>query len=137
MNAALYRFESAPTHTLGRLDIAGAVFYIIERPWLDNRANVSCIPPGTYRLTFLPRSASGKYRRVYWVRNVPNRVGCLIHNGNKASQSRGCLIIGMRCGWLGGDRAVLNSRSALDRLGDLTGGADITLTITKSGGGHA
>jgi len=117
--AVLNRFESAATHTLGELVIAGVKFYIIERPWLNNASNISCIPCGIYHAVYLARTASGKYRNVHWLQNVPNRSGVLQHNGNKASHSRGCLIIGKRIGWLGGDRAVLNSRTALDEFEEI------------------
>ena len=119
MIALLTRFESAPTHTLGALEFGGATFYIIERPWLNNAPNISCIPCGVYRAIYLARSASGKYRNVHWLQGVPNRSGVLQHNGNKAAHSRGCLIIGKRAGWLGGDRAVLNSRTALDEFEEI------------------
>lgn len=113
----------------GTLLIAGTRFDILERPWAGNRRNESCIPSGTYAASFLERSSSGKYRDVFWLRQVPGRSAILIHNGNTADHSRGCLIIGKRRGILAGKPAVLNSRTALGELAALTGHKDFTLTI--------
>lgn len=119
MQAVLTRFESAPTHTLGELKFCGTLFYIIERPWLDNAPNISCIPCGIYRAVYLAQTASGRFRNVHWLRGVPNRSGVLQHQGNLARHSLGCLIIGKRIGWLGGERAVLNSRTALNEFEEI------------------
>lgn len=113
----------------GTLLIAGTHFDILERPWAGNRRNESCIPSGTYAASFLERSSSGKYRDVFWLRQVPGRSAILIHNGNTVAHSRGCLIIGKRRGILVGKPAVLNSRTALGELAALTGHKDFTLTI--------
>jgi len=108
---------------------AGGVYQVLERPWLDNRNNVSCIPPGDYECDFMARSGSGKYRNVYWLRSVPGRSGILMHSGNVVDHTLGCLIIGMRRGNLGGKPAVLNSRTALRRLVADVEKKPFTLTI--------
>lgn len=113
----------------GTLVIRGVSFAIIERPWLNNRQNQSCIPAGTYKAVFMPRSASGKYRDVWHLQDVPGRGGILIHQGNLVAHSKGCLIIGKRRGVLAGKPAVLNSRTALAELNALMQGQDFTLTI--------
>jgi len=104
-------------------------FQILERPWLNNQRNISCIPPGTYRVKYLRRSASGRYRNCYHVLNVPGRTGILIHQGNIADHSHGCLLIGKRRGWLNRKRAVLASRSALKDFVRTMGKKDFLLTI--------
>lgn len=113
----------------GTLLIAGERFHILERPWAGNTPNQSCIPAGTCTARFLPRSASGRYRNIFWLTPVEGRSGILIHNGNVVDHSRGCLIIGKRRGTLAGKPAVLNSRTALLELGRLTGARDFHLTI--------
>lgn len=129
MKLDLYRFHSDDEGTLGLLMAEGLEICVMgELPWRDNRQDVSCIPVGTYTVDYLPRSASGKYRDVYHVRNVPGRGGILIHPGNftgdKArgyrTHSWGCLLPGSRLGRLQGQRAVLASRAALRRLHDIT-----------------
>ncbi len=113
----------------GTLVAKGETFHCIERPWLDNRRNESCIPAGTYEVTFLPRSASGKYKNVWHVHDVPGRSGVLIHKGNLVEHSRGCLIIGKRRGWITRKPAVLNSGTALGEFNDLMRGETFTLKI--------
>ncbi len=129
MNCFLFRNEKKSTHTVGYLVVMGQMFRTIERPWKNNARNISCIPAGTYPCHYLPRSASGKYRKVYHVRNVANRSGVLIHNGNLVSHSRGCIILGMKTGNLGGKRAVLSSRTAMRKLNQLLDGANFNLKV--------
>jgi len=97
----------------------GEQFFTIERPWLDNKKNISCIPAGNYKTTFLPKSASGKYRNVYHLQDVFKRLGILTHNGNLVHHSKGCIIIGKRRGKLAGKPAVLNSRTGLHEFVEL------------------
>lgn len=129
MEAYLIR-QYHSTHTYGMLITdTGQIFYSIERPWLNNQRNISCIPPGTYRTTFLPRSASGKYKNVWHIQNVPNRGGILIHNGNFVSHSKGCLILGFKKGVLGGTPAVLQSRKGMRELNKAINENEFNLTI--------
>ena len=129
--AKLSRKEMTDVYTLGVLSVGDDSFWILERPWKGNKPNVSCIPSGRYAATFMARSSSGKYKRVYWVRQVQGRSGILIHNGNLVRHSLGCLIVGNRPGWMQGKRAVFNSRSALKRLDNLLAGRKMRLTITN------
>lgn len=128
MNAFLFR-QAYPSHVAGTLVVGEQLLYTIERPWLDNRSNISCIPAGKYLVKFMARSASGKYRNVWHLQNVPGRSGILIHNGNLVSHSRGCLILGSRTGSLGGHPAVLGSRGALRKLQSIVGRDDFFLHI--------
>lgn len=116
----------------GLLYAEGEIFHILERPWLDNQTNKSCICAGTYKSQFLPRSTSGRYRNVYWLREVPERGGILIHSGNVVDHSKGCLIIGKRRGHLAGKRAVLNSKTALQEFVQLMDGQDFLINIYGS-----
>ena len=129
LDAKLFRFERQSTHTTGALVINGYTVYVLERPWLDNKRNKSCIPSGKYICKFLPRSGSGKYRNVYHVVPVDNRSGILIHQGNLVIHSLGCLIIGSRIGTLSGKRAVLSSRQALRELNKITQNNDFNLEL--------
>jgi len=118
-----------PTHTYGTFTIEGESFSTIERPWLNNRSNISCIPEGQYITKYLPRSASGKYKRVWHMQAVPNRSGILIHNGNFVSHSRGCLILGTGKSILGGKPAVIGSRKALREVKEFLGEDDLIFNI--------
>jgi len=114
----------------GSLVIAGEIFSVLEPPWKNNASNISCIPSGEYVCNFMHRSSSGKYKNVYHIREVGGRFGILIHNGNIVTHTRGCLIIGKRKGWLARRRAVLNSKTALGELVDITGEMPFKLIIT-------
>lgn len=127
--AILLRDEVRADSIRGVLFAGGKFFHTIERPWKNNTRNESCIPAGEYQTTFLPRSASGKYRRVYHLQSVPGRTGILIHNGNLVDHSRGCLIIGLRRGSLAGKPAVINSRTALNQLFQVMGTEPFQLQI--------
>jgi hypothetical protein len=97
----LYRENSKETGTKGTLMLGDKeICSMFELPWLENAKGKSCIPPGRYEVTYLKRSASGKYKDVYHVQNVPGRTGILIHLGNWAgdtdkgfkSDTDGCLL---------------------------------------------
>ena len=125
----LFRDDVRNSCAQGMLFAKGELFYTIERPWLGNASNISCIPADSYQSVFLPRSGSGKYKNVYYLRNVPGRGGILIHNGNLASHSKGCIIIGKRRGMLAEKPAVLNSRTALHEFVELMNHDPFKITI--------
>jgi len=87
----------------------------LELPWRDNQQNVSCIPSGEY-ITKIRKSP--RFGLTYWVTKVPGRGYILIHSGNYAgdvekgykSHVEGCVLLGKTFGWLGKQKAVLNSR---------------------------
>lgn len=128
MEAFLFR-QYHKTHVFGFLVFGGNLFRTLECPWLDNKPNVSCIPPGRYTVTWLPRSYSGKYRRVWHLHNVEGRSGILIHNGNLVDHTKGCILLGNKHGVLAGKPAVLASRTAMRYLADLTGEDGFNLNI--------
>ncbi len=135
LNAKLFRFQNEGTHVMGALVIDGHKFYTIERPWLNNLRNKSCIPAGNYTAHYLPRSGSGKYRKVYHLLPVENRSGILIHTGNLVQHSLGCLIIGSKFVSKTDKRspAVYSSRKALRDLNKITGEESFALEILWSG----
>ena len=115
--------------TIGWLVVGGTVFRTMERPWKNNESNVSCIPSGVYPVDSLPQSSSGKYHNVFHVKDVPDRTGILIHNGNLVSHSKGCIILGLRKGYIGGEPAVLASRIAINKLNSIIKGGSFNLEI--------
>ena len=123
-------YRPGQSATLGWLRAGDLTLCTLELPWLGNERSVSCIPEGAYTTTYLPRSASGKYRRVYHLQDVPGRGGILLHAGNTASHSWGCMLVGTRHGVLGNRRAVLRSRSALELLRTQIGESPFTLEVT-------
>lgn len=116
--------------TFGKMTLPdGEVLDTLERPWLNNMRNKSCIPPGVYKCTWLPRSASGRYKRVWIVEGVPERSGILFHTGNLVRHSKGCILPGRSRGRLKGRDAVLSSGPALNRMRRQLVGKDFELTI--------
>lgn len=63
----------------------------LERPWLDNKRAISCIPEGIYSVK---RYRSAKYPQSWIFQNVPDRSLILIHNCNYMEQLKGCVGIG-------------------------------------------
>ena len=118
----LRRFASCDMGTFGRLSMsdtsqAEAPFeqpiytaYTVERPWLDNARNISCIPAGQY-LIAPRRYHRGKYD-AYEVLNVPDRTHILFHVGNTPDDLAGCIAPGERLGAIRGKWAVTSSKRA-------------------------
>lgn len=126
--------EYKATAALGTLMTpAGQVLASIERPWLNNASNVSCIPEGQYLAKWLPRSGSGRYKRVWHVQDVPGRTGILIHVGNFVKDSLGCILPGITHGQASGRHAVWSSGRALNKLRRELAGQDFILVVRGLG----
>lgn len=104
-------------------------FLTIEPPWLDNASNVSCVPPGRYKIELVNSPAFGE---TWELKGVPNRSEILIHWGNTPEDTEGCVLIGESWGWIDPYFAVLNSRKALKRLSALLGREEAFMTITEA-----
>lgn len=112
--------------TLGKLILpSGFTICSLERPWLNNKTNVSCIPEGIYHCKWIERSASGKYKKVWHVQNVPGRSGILFHVGNYIRHTLGCILPGMRHNNL----SVGYSLTGLNKMRKELSGKDFTLLI--------
>lgn len=85
----------------------------LENPWLDNQKNISCIPEGTYDFT---RTVSNRFGETFEIGGVKGRTRILIHWGNTAADTEGCVLLGTEIGSLGGEPAVLQSRKAFTRF---------------------
>ncbi len=110
MKLVLERFAYSPMGTFGKLRVAGKEWFTVERPWKDNRRNVSCIPEGWYRIeraTFI----RGGYK-TFLLQDVPGRSEILIHRANTMDDLAGCIAPGMRLGWVNGKWAVVETRKA-------------------------
>ena len=115
--------------TMGKL-YEGKEFicYTIERPWLKNAKNVSCIPAGTYPVKLVN---SPKFRITFEVKKVPGRAHILFHAGNAVSDSLGCILpassIDSYLGKIGGK----SSGRALTKLLNRMEGESFNLTIER------
>ena len=68
----------------------------LELPWLDNEHNISCIPEGVYNVE---KYSDTKHKNCFWVKDVPERTGILIHIGTYATgkkiNTKGCILPGV------------------------------------------
>ena len=126
----LIRFGSIPgMGTFGKFVFDGnPICFTIEREWLNNIHDISCIPIGNYICSL---HESPHFGEVYKVVDVPNRSDILIHPANIQSELRGCIAPGMSLGYYQDHWAVMNSRVALEHFMHFLGGEDFTLNIDR------
>ena len=125
----LVRFGSFKDRTIGRLNYNGEHFFTVERPWLDNQQNVSCIPTGFYKLG---RVDSPRFGPNTWqIENVSGRSHILIHVGNTAADVIGCVAIGM--GLFPQLQGVSSSKQAIENFYLMTAGLDREELIIRDG----
>ena len=114
INLLLIRDTFSEISTIGDLFLNGErMCHTLENPWKDNQRNISCIPEGEYkvRLRLARESATRDYLHLL-VQDVPDRKWVLVHRGNYAKDTRGCILVG-----LGSEQDVVyNSTLAMDLL---------------------
>lgn len=120
-NVNLFRIEQSEQGSLGILSTNNFWCYTIEPNWYNNIRQYSCIPTGEYNVII---RTSPKYGKIYWVTKVNGRSWILMHSGNYGGDTRkkykshtmGCILLGKKKGFLGGQRAVLNSRITVKKF---------------------
>ena len=114
INLLLIRDTFSENSVIGELFLNGEwMCDTLENPWLDNQRNISCIPEGEYPVRLrLPRESATRDYMHLLVKDVPNRDYILLHIGNSAKDSRGCILVGI------GSKQdfVSNSTLAMDLL---------------------
>lgn len=82
--------------TYGVLLVDGEAFCVtLERPWVNNNPNVSCIPEGRYICNWTKSQRAGNDNGwLIGVDNVQGRSLIRIHVGNKVEDSKGCILLG-------------------------------------------
>ena len=111
MIVKLFRLETGPQGTFGRISVGDKSWYTVERQWLNNLSDVSCFPAGIYqaRMTFSNRFKT----ELYEMFGIPGRFACRIHPANLAMQLNGCVALGEKTGTMDGVKCVLVSRPAV------------------------
>jgi hypothetical protein len=134
-DAVLERKESSDEGTFGHFSTKAFWCYSGELPWRGNLASISCVPAGIYTaaFTYSPRF----HRTLYLLISVLNRSGIRVHPANLMgnvelgykSQLNGCIALGERLGWIGGQKALVMSAPAVRRAEAAFGGRPFTLEI--------
>lgn len=127
----IIRVEEHPIWgSFGVLRIDKHVFCVtLEPPDIFNTVGKSNIPPGQY---ICKRTESPRFGDTFEVTNVPGRTHVLIHPGNSAHDTNGCIIVAQHYGkLLDGDPAVLNSGDTHKALLRELGRSDFHLTIKE------
>lgn len=145
MNLILVRDAPRLDCQEGILSLNGAQYFTMERPWLQDQPNLSCVPVGTYELvphTVINGVLAGLQTYALsnpdlgvfpeppasYTGNNPLRVACLIHPANWAFQLEGCIAPGKARGLLMSPQtnslepAVLSSDDAFKEVMAALGG---------------
>lgn len=109
----LLRIASLDLVTFGVLLEDGVPFATtLELPWRANEPERSCIPAGSY---VCQRVQSPKFGETFEVTHVPNRSHILLHKGNVAGDTLGCILIGEAFHTLGIAYSSEGFREFMDR----------------------
>lgn len=120
MMLKINRFANFTDRTIGRAYYGDHEYWTIERPWLDNAPNISCIPVGDYTMV---RVNSPKFGPDTWeVADVPGRTHVLFHVANWAKDLQGC--IGLGRGLFANLEGVSNSGNAVGEFYRITEGIE-------------
>ncbi len=130
MNVFLDRIKFTPNETFGMFtDDIGLTpdhVFTIERPWLNNKSGISCIPTGIYGVEQYNSPSKGD---VWLLTGTEPRSEIEIHPANFAHQLEGCIAPGNAMGKIAGIPAVLNSQITFKML-KLRWPSNFQLTIT-------
>ena len=102
----LRRLSDDGVATLGELRAADGshLCWTLENTWANNERRVSCIPPGVYPLTVrtiggwnerLSKRFPDMHEGAIELAPVPGRSHILIHPGNTAADTLGCILPGL------------------------------------------
>lgn len=128
----LIRVAYTPFGTFGKFVCNSKLLYTVERPWLANQQNVSCIPEGEFDCK--PRFFhKGGYPAVE-ILDIPNRSDILFHIANWPENVLGCIGVGSGLGVLANKWAVLDSTQAFKEFMDFYGKEPFRLRIRQING---
>ena len=105
----LTRIEQTQRYSIGVIRIDSVVkCFCLEPPNKGNQSDISCIPTGIYKVK---KYKSKKFKRTCLaIYNVFEREYIAMHQGNKVSETRGCIMPGLRVN----NGKVIDSNLALD-----------------------
>jgi len=97
VNLLIIRDTFTDVSTIGNLYLDGEwLCDTLELPYIDNQRSISCIPIGQYkvRMRYPRESATRDYLHLL-VKDVKDRSYILVHIGNSAKDTRGCILVGI------------------------------------------
>ena len=116
----LNRKKYRDKQTLGVMDVYKNNEFVcsmatLEKAWLNNQRNESCIFPGFY---IVEHYHSVNHPNSFEITNVKDRTSILIHSGNYYTHTAGCILIGLTHTDLNNDGYydVEQSSKAYDKL---------------------
>jgi len=115
IDVVIDRIIQDDVQTLGVLQVAykNKLFrcFTIERGWLDNKRNISCIPDGEYLVC---KEWSNRFRQdLFEVKGVQDRSEIKFHTANYSRQLEGCIGLGKYIGFVDSDANLDVVNSAL------------------------
>lgn len=126
----IFRFSESDAGSFGAMKFNEVPFCVSLEPddnW--NQVGKSQIPPGQY---ICERYDSPTFGPTWKVLGVPGRTDVLFHWGNRAKDTKGCIILGQYFGTLYGEPAVMNSKETFDQFMLMTKNSHrLHLTITE------
>ena len=135
MKLTLYRMSRTAYATFGRIEDAEhkELCKTLERPWVDNQHEISCIPAGTY--PWVRYKSPKRGYDVPLLERVPNRDMIELHIGNVPTDTDGCILVGREFGETVKGYGILESKVAFDalmRVLDATGELVILDPVTET-----
>ena len=125
----LNRLEESSQGTFGVWAICSQVFCVTLEPSDKlNERNISSIPAQQYQCI---RIRSPQFGETFEIIDIPNRSHVLLHAGNVARHTQGCVILAQYFGKLQGDRAVRNSGATFRKFMEIMKDVDIFLLTIK------
>ena len=103
----------------------------MERGWLDNQSNISCVPEGTYTLVW---EYSPRFQTMLWeLKDVPNRSECKFHAANYWKQLNGCIALGRSITDIDKDgfKDITSSKSTMNAFHNAMHGVQTAKLIIK------
>jgi hypothetical protein len=93
-------------------EIGVPIAVTLEKPFLDNKPFVSCIPSGSF---YCKEIESPRFGHSFEI-TVSGRSHVIFHAGNLPRDTHGCILLGIKFGLLNGDQAILGSKTAVDNF---------------------
>jgi len=98
--------------TFGYLESSGFRWLTIERTWLNNQRNISCIPTGIYKIEPCHYYRGGY--DAYEIMDVPDRDNIKFHKASVLDDVLGCCGLGYEYGWYKGKWAIIKNTEAFE-----------------------